>query len=240
MKKLFFIFLLFISWSSFAVLQFPTNLSEADRISILETLGLGSSYKQLGDPYPLGGYSGVEVGISTEIISTGDIAKLGAKSVSQAETSYYLLSLGKGLYNNFDIFVQFAPPGQTEKVSYFGGQLRWGFYQAEYLPMHLSLSAHANSLNLQNLVITSTQGLDLNCGFTVDDLTLYLGTGFLLSQGTFLGGTGGIVTGATVQESIREGHVMAGTAFKFSKVFLALQLDHYTQSVYSAKIGLRF
>jgi hypothetical protein len=246
-KKSCFAFLLLLASFAEAKLHIPGSLSQSDRGTVLQILGLGSSYKQLDDPFPLGGYSGIEFGVVTEILSTLDIGNLGAKAPAQDETSYYLINVSKGLFNNIDVAAQFAPPGQKEELTYFGGQARWGFYQAEYLPVNMSLSVHATTMNLQNLVITSTQGLDLVTGFSMNDLTLYVGTGFLKSQGTFIAGTGGVVdcpAAATFCEPVVENqtssHVFAGITFKFSKTFLALQLDRFTLPTYSAKLGMRF
>ena len=242
-----FVIFLFVTNSAWAKLQIPTALSESDRSTVLQILGLGTAYKQLDDPFPLGGYSGVELGIVTEVLSTLDIGNLGAKAPPQDETSYVLLNVSKGLFNNIDVAAQFAPPGQNENMTYFGGQARWGFYQAEYLPVNLSLAVHATTMNLQNLVITSTQGLDLITGFSVNDLTLYVGTGFLKSQGTFIAGSTGVAACPAasafcepIVENLSSSHVFAGITFKFSKTFLALELDRFTLPTYSAKLGMRF
>jgi hypothetical protein len=77
--------------------------------------------------------------------------------------------------------------------------------------------------------------------YDVDDVTLYLGAGQIRAQGTFVGGASGITdTGDTMKESVSSGHYLAGINLKFAKVFLAMQIDRYTQSNYSAKLGVRF
>jgi hypothetical protein len=152
-----------------------------------------------------------------------------------------VLTLGKGLYNNVDGFIQFGLSGTAENISNYGGQLRWGFYQAEYVPAFLSLVLSGSTTNFQNLIITNNQALDLVTGINVDDVTLYLGTGQMRVQGTFVGGASGITdTSETLRESISGNHFLAGVNLKFSKVFLAMQIDRYTQANYSAKLGFRF
>lgn len=243
MRHLFFISIAIVIFSlqSLADLQIPKNLDKQDRKAITEILGLSSSMKLLGDPYPLGGYSGVEIGLSSEVIATEELSRLGDKAQASNETNYSLLTLGKGLYNNLDVYVQFTPFPQNENVSNFGGMVRWGFYQAEYLPAHLSLIAYANSMSYQNLINCTSLGYDLVIGFSVEDVTLYTGFGLVRSQASFVGGAGGVTdTGLTEQEESQQMHYLAGLSLKFSKVFLAAQLDRYTEATYSAKLGVRF
>lgn len=225
-----------------AALEIPRQLSSVERRKALEILGYSSAFKVLGNPYPLGGFSGIEIGYSTEVISTGELASLGSKPKSQSETSFSTLTMGKGLYNNLDVFLQFSPFSQEESISSFGGQVRWGFYQAEYLPAHLSAIIYANTTNFDDKIIADSQGADLVAGFSVKDLTLYTGVGMNRTIGTFLGGTQESVTadGQDAKEDMSTTHYLAGINIKFSRVFLAMQLDRYTQSTYSAKLGLRF
>lgn len=242
MKSLVFLTFFFIFVQAGATLEIPKSLNSSDRKKVLEILGFSSASKILGNPYPLGGYSGIEIGYTTEVISTGEISRLGGRTqTSQSETSFSTLTLGKGLYHNVDVYLQFSPFSQTEAISSFGGQLRWGFYQAEYLPAHLSLIISGNNTNFQNKINTATQGTDLVAGFSVQDLTLYTGIGMVRSIGTFVGGTNGVTSdGSTATEDMSTSHYLAGINIKFSKLFLALQLDRYAQSTYSAKLGTRF
>lgn len=232
---------IFVSQMASAALVIPKNLTQKDRETALEVLGFGSAPKLLGNPYALGGYSGYEVGISTEIIPTSDIAQLGSRSAQQGETSYSLLTLGKGIYNNFDTFVHFGFLGNNESISNFGMQVRWTFFEAEYIPAFLTALVSANSVNFQNLVITNNQAVDLVLGVNVDDVTLYLGLGTIHTQGTFMGGASGVTdNNNTMKENLIGSHYMAGLNMEFSKAFLAFEIDRYSQSAYSAKAGLRF
>jgi hypothetical protein len=239
--------LFLLSSSAWAALHIPSGLNASDRRKALEILGLSSSAKILGNPYPLGGFSGVEIGYTTEVISTGELSTIGSKNDTQKETSYSLLSLGKGLYHNVDLFVQFSPFQQGEDISNYGGQIRWGFYQADYLPAHLSVVGYANSTNFQNKITTLSSGTDLIVGFSVQDMTLYTGVGYTRADGTFMGGSEGVTavepgsaTRETKTEEVSASHYVAGINVKFSKLFFAMQLDRYTQATYSAKLGARF
>lgn len=243
--------IVFLFQASYAGLSFPKNLSSSDRKRALEILGLSSSQKLLDNPYPLGGFSGFELGYSMEVIPTSELSTLGDKEKSQKETSVTALSIGKGLFYNFDIFFQFTPFTQSEDIKSFGGQLRWGFYQAEYVPAHLSLVAYGGSTNFQNRINAVSQGADLVAGFTVKDMTLYTGLGMATAYGTFPGGSGSINAAdidpssgtssyETKTEVVNTSHYLAGVNINFQKVFLALQLDRYVEATYAAKLGTRF
>jgi hypothetical protein len=240
-SKLVILCFLVFSQSAHAELVIPSGLTGAERGAILEILGGSSSSKILGDPYPLGGYSGLEIGFSTEILTTGDISRYGAHSANQSETAYSVFSIGKGIYNNLDTFINFSFAGQREHISSFGGQLRWSFFEARYLPIYLSLILHGNNTNFSNVLATRTQGLDIIAGFKEQDVTLYVGFGTLSSSGTFAGGTGGITqSGDPAIENATDTRIISGANIKFGDFFLALELDRFVNPVYSAKIGVRY
>jgi len=227
--------------SAQATLNFPTGLTASNRGQILSILGYGTAVKVLDDPYPLGGYSGVEVGLTQESIQTDQIAGLGNKSTLQSQINYNLLTIGKGIYNNLDTFVQFAFLGQQENFSHFGGQARWSFYQAEYLPIYTSLLVHGSSTNFGNLVTTSTLGLDIILGVHEGDLTLYFGGGLLRGSGIFTGGTGGVTdSGNTEQNGVIDNRFLAGLNIKIQKAFVAFELDRAYLPTYALKLGVRF
>ena len=257
-RNLFLMFLLLSSLTAHAALQIPKNLTQSDRIKVTEILGLSTAVKVLGNPYPLGGYSGVELGFGFEVVGTKEISNLGSSTSTQSETNYSLLSIGKGIYNNVDIMIQFSPFTQTEAVTNFGGQIRWGFFQAQSLPLHLSVMSSLNSVNFQDKITMLSQGNDLVAGFSVQDITLYMGGGLVRTIATFQGAetcttvvppalpvctkNNDSVTdsGKTIKEDVVQSHYLAGVNLRMDKLFFAMQMDRYTQSVFSAKLGIRF
>ena len=58
--------LLFFLCGVAAAFDIPKGLSESDRREIILTLGLNSATKMLDNPYPLGGFSGFEIGLSQQ------------------------------------------------------------------------------------------------------------------------------------------------------------------------------
>ena len=242
---------------SLAQIQIPKNMNSGDRQTLLQILGYGSMSKVLGDPYPLGGYTGLEVSIMQDVIPTSRVQSLGNQTATrQTDLSYTSLVFGKGLYNDFDLQVQFLPPRQNEEVTGWGGQLRWGFFEAARRPITLTAVAHGNSMNFQNLLTTNTQGLDLVAAYNVDDLTIYTGFGIARVQGVFLGGianltdqteptagtdpTTGQVYRQTLQESLSDTHLIAGVNFRLEQLFIAFQIDRVVQTTFSSKLGFRF
>jgi len=247
--------LIFCTLTAQANLSIPRNLTQAERKKVTEILGLSSSVKVLGDPYPMGGYSGVEIGYAYEVVPAKEISNLGSMNGGDGETNYSLITIAKGLYNNLDVMGQFSPFSQAEGVANYGGQIRWSFFQARSLPLYMSLVSSINSVNFQDKISMLSQGNDLVAGFTAKDITLYMGVGVTRSIATFMGGetcTNAVPpvctknaesitdSGKTVKEDISESHYLAGVNLKIDRVFLAMQMDRYTQSVFSAKLGYRF
>jgi hypothetical protein len=226
---------------AYAKTELPRNLSSTDQIRTLEILGYGTASKILGDPYPLGGYSGVELGVSTQFIPVSDLADLGNGTQDNGELSYYTVTLGKGLYYNIDTFVYLTPSIQSEEMQNFGGQLRWGFYEASFFPISFSALLYAGGANFQNLINVTTTGWDLIGTVNMENVAVYFGAGRVRAQGTFIGGSGGITASQTTEaHNISENHTFFGVNVQISKAFVALEVDRYTDSVYGGKLGYRF
>lgn len=239
-KFLFFLFLILPSTGQ-AAIQIPSNMGAADRQAALRVLGLGTGYKLLGDPYPLGGYMGFELGVSYEMLSTSAISALGSGASKQSDLSYANFTMGKGLFYDVDFYLQFAPLGQHEKFSSYGGAIRWGVLELESAPVHFSLQAAANSASFQNKINTTTQNFDLVGGWDFQDLVLYGGVGFIRSSGTFIGGATGVTdTNETLTEAVSESHTFAGLSVKYDTYFLSVQVDRASQLIYALKMGVRY
>ena len=245
--------LLALYLSSFfaSAIDFPRGLTHEDRQEVLRLLGFNTSTKLLTNPYPLGGYSGVEMGVSVEMVNIEGLSDLGNKtSGGQSDFHYPTVSFGKGLYENFDIFVHFIPPLPNSRLSEFGGLIRWSFFQGQYVPISLSATLHANRIGIQNSFSCQTYGGDLIAGLTMNNISVYVGGGYLTAQGSFLAGSTGdgvvdpsdpaVSTTSLVSESARTLHSLFGLTIQQGIFFVAAEVDRYRDSVYSAKLGLRF
>ena len=259
MRILLFI-LSFISLPSFAF-DIPKGLSASDRRQVIRTVGMNSASKMLSNPYPLGGYSGFEVGYSLEFINVRDVTRLGCAvgspgcgntSVSDdSEWRFSRLSLAKGLYRDVDMSISFSPPSNGVHASDYGGALRWSFYQAEFLPINLSALVNFNQMNFSDKFMNRNFGGDIIVGVNVDNFALYFGGGMIESHGTFIGGTGPDATvdagdpdlngiQHTVVNKAQETHTVVGISLHYENLFAAAQVDRYVDAVYSLKVGLRF
>lgn len=240
-RALLFFGLMFAAQGASAAFEFPKNLNTADRVSLLKILGFGSQSKILTAPVPLGGYQGFEFALSSEYISTKEVGTLGSKPRTQEEINYYTLSLGKGLAYNMDLLANLTPLNQQEGVQAYGVQWRWGFYELDQFPAIFSFVFHGSGANFQNVLNTRTTGADLTLTVSIDDLSLYLGTGYLRSLGRFMGGAGGITAETTTQdEEVSSPHFVGGLMFKFNQFIVSVFTDRATQATYGASLGYRF
>lgn len=243
LKRGLFLLVLLASCISHAALQIPSGLSHDDRQQALRIIGLGMGEKLLSDPYPLGGYSGFEVGLSVENLPTDTIARLGNKlTTPQEDVTYPKITIGKGVYNNLDFFIQFTPYRRSDELTQFGGLVRWGFYQGQLFPFSTSLLLHANSTNVSNLVSSRTYGADLMAGVSVGTVSIFAGGGFMQSNGNFTGGASGVTDTSSIENETVSGlHTFVGANLRlFEKAFLAVQLDRTEVPVVSGKFGFRF
>lgn len=253
--------LLLLAAFSADAFELPKGLTESDRREVVRTLGHNSAPKTLSNPYPLGGYSGFEVGYSVEFVNVRDIRRIGNASSgtdysNQTEWKYSRLTIGKGLYNDIDLFFSFMPPVGNMRVSDYGGELRWSFYQAEFLPISLSLIGYFNNLNFNDTFMNRNIGGELMAGVNVNNFALYFGGGWLEGRGTFIGQDSTNACNEdctvspgdpdlnnesrTVTETVPETHTVVGFSIHFQNLFAAAQVDRYRDAVYSMKVGLRY
>jgi hypothetical protein len=226
---------------AFAVLSLPQQLTSTDQKEILNLLGPGTSSRQLSSPYPLGGYEGFEIGLSRQFINTSNFTELGDRSASGENFSYPILTMGKGLFYDIDIFISLVPFAQSEMITHFSTQGRWNFYRSKETPFSLSLSGNAGNTTLKNLVSIQSYGIDLVGSFYIRELSLFFGTGFLSSSGVFVGGPSGInKSGETEKLNMLLSHRILGIDYRLQKYFVSAELDHFESPLYSAKVGFRF
>lgn len=260
----FWLLCLFIPIFSYAF-EIPKGLTASDRREVVRTLGLNSANKVLSNPYPLGGYSGFEVGYSVEFVNVRDMRRLGCQPGSpgcgntsysdETEWRYSRLTIGKGLYNDVDVFFSFIPPTGGTRVSDYGAAARWSFYQAQFLPINVAALVHFNQLNFNDTFMNRNLGAELMVGVNVDNFAVYFGGGILQAQGTFIASNGGIcgedctVDGTdsevdrgsnTVTDEVQETHSVVGLSMHYENLFAAAEVDRYRDAVYSMKLGLRF
>ena len=160
----------------------------------------------------------------------------------ERENTIYLpkILVGKGLYNNMDLFFEFVPYSESSKTSRYGFQFRWSPYQAQFFPLNISILTYANSANLSNKLITRTTGADLIFATMLDDLSFFFGGGWVRTFGSFVGGTNGITDSLVAErESTDSPHFTIGVAYHWEPILIGLGFDRYRDSVISFKLGLQ-
>jgi hypothetical protein len=235
------IHLLCLLFSSLMALEIPQGMGPDDQKRALEILGLGASSQFLSNSYPLGGYSGLEVSVSMAAIETSEIADLGNGTNRSSNLYVPEITIGKGLYNNSDIFIHFMPPSKTQEISKFGASFRWGFYQALFLPLNFSLVVHADTLNIKNRISSKNLGADLLMGMTLSEFSFFLGGGYANASGNFIGGTSGVtLSNATENQKVESSHFMFGATYNFEPFFIGASLNRFVGTVYTVKTGFLF
>ena len=257
--------ILFFAAPAVIALEIPKGLTSADRKEVVRTIGLNSANKMLSNPYPLGGYSGYEVGYSVEFINVRDMRRLGCAPGSagclntsysdETELRYSRISIGKGLYHDVDVFFSFIPPTGGVELSDYGASMRWAFYQARFLPINISALVHFNQLNLSNTFVSRNVGSEVMVGVNVDNFAVYFGGGMVEARGTFIGENAlGVCEEDCTAETdedfnrfsrtstsrVQETHTVVGLSVHYENLFAAAQVDRYRDAVYSLKVGLRF
>lgn len=240
--RLFFLCFCFVlSLPARATVTIPQNLSFSDENRVLQILGYGSAAKVLDNPYPLGGYSGVEIGATLDVIPTEELDTLGSKSSSGGSVHYETLTFSKGFFYNVDGMVYFTPLIAGDPITTYGGSLRWGFYEASFFPLTLTALVYGGGMNYNNLLNVTTEGADLLATLNIEHLAVYAGIGQIRAHGTFIGGTDGITaSGNTEKTNVQSTHTVAGLNFDWDKIFLAMEVNHSADANYSMKLGYRF
>lgn len=237
---LFIVILLPISaWGDFS---FNPNLDRPARELILKTLGLGTLGKNLSQPEPLGTNTGFEMALVTELINTKEIKPYIAESNSNGDVLYYpKILIGKGLYHYTDLYFHFIPFTSALGVSEFGAMIRQNIYSSDHNPWNVSLLFHANSANFNNQLISRNTGVDLSAGLSVRWISFFGGIGWASSTGKFTGGSSGITdTGLNETEEVTSLHSSLGAIVRYEVLNFGLSVDHYSELVYTAKVGVIF
>lgn len=218
----------------------PIGLDQSERREIVRTLGFGSSYRSIAEPYPLGGYQGIDIGVSYETIPIGHFGSYGTSPSSVGHEKDLVLSrltVGKGLFNNVDVYLSILPLRQATTMSGYGGLIRWNFYEAPLLPLTVSAIVHVSTQNIDNQISTQSQGLDILSGLTFDMFSVYLGVGHLTALGEF---TPSSVGGVVQSERVSIIRTYIGGTFKIGPGFIGAQLDQTHLPMWGLRAGLRF
>lgn len=221
-------------------LRLPTQLTQADRRSTLEILGPATSSRMLTSPYPLGGWNGFEIGLSRHYVPISYLSDLGDRSASQGDFEYPLVTLGKGLFYDLDLFLSLVPISQSESINHFSTQLRYQIWRSQNNIFRISGLLHASTTTLNNQLNMQAYGGDFIATSTIDKVSLYFLIGSARSSGRFIGGTQGITNSQqTETETMNFFHQGIGLEWPIGNFFWAAEVDRYKIPYYSLKFGYR-
>jgi len=221
----------------FGSITIPGDLTDGEQELVLQILGFGTSFRPVDNPYPLGGYSGLELGLSFENVPTGDVGYFGQKAAVDRNLLYPRLSVGKGIFQNIDLFFSFVPYNESTGLGIYSGGLRWNFFQATFVPANFSLLVSATNTDINNLFISQTEGVDLISGVNVDPFSFYVGAGALYGQAQF--DTSITYNGLPTNKIGQSFHTVIGANFAIDQFFSAVEVDSYNTTILSLKVGTR-
>lgn len=215
------------------------KLNREDLVPVIEMLGFGTADRYLSNPFPLGGYTGVEIGYSYEVIDVQDLAFLGAGTVDQKDDlAFSRLTVAKGLFNDIDASIHFTPFSQSIRILEYGAGLKWNFYQAKFVPFSLSALVNYSTASIEDVYTNESIGVDLMGGINVDSFALYFGGGQVTARSDFAPAILNFAA-TSASESAQTTHSFVGVHFEISSFFVAAQIDRYVDPVYSLKVGYR-
>ncbi len=226
------LFVFFVSSSAFSFA--PKNFNEVDVDSWVNRVSGVSSIKTVGDPVPLGGYEGVEVLIASEwlTIPQKDTAK---DRVEVLPT----LRLGKGLYENFDVFIVTSLPLLKSDFSKWGFQARWMAWQAETAPLMAHLGCSYGSQEYYSLIITNSWSCEILGNLIVKKFRVFAGLGIVRSLTLFDAGSTQF-SSEEVQRSAAFNKYLGGITFTSDNRSFGFQIDVVEETSLGASIGYRF
>lgn len=233
-------FILFFTSLALAKFDLPQQMNAKDRQRALEILGSATSSRLLSSAYPLGGWQGLEVGLSRHYIPASYLSSLGDRSATQNDFNYPMLTIGKGLYGNVDLHVGFVPMFQSDAISHASAQIRYQLWKSPSKIFRLSGLVHASTTNLLNQLIMQNYGFNIIGITTIDELSLFVGAGLSSTDGRFIGGNKGITDSKdSEQETKRLPHQLIGLEYLINNYFVAAEIDRYDSPYYSLKVGYR-
>jgi hypothetical protein len=232
--------LLLFTSTGFSSLKLPSQLTASDRTKALSLLGPATSHRLLSTTYPLGGSQGFEISLSHHSVPLSYLSELGDKSGTQSALDFPMITLGKGLFYNFDLFLSFVPLNQKNSLHHFSTQLRYQIWQSENNLFRFSTLFHSGTSNLNNQVSMQSYGYDLVGTATIDRFSIFAGLGTSFNNGRFIGGAAGITDSSQTElNTATLAHQLVGLEWPVRDFFFAAEVDRYRVPYYSMKVGYR-
>jgi hypothetical protein len=234
------VLVLFFTTLAVAKFKMPAQMNAGDRTTALQILGPATSNRLLSTSYPLGGSHGFEVSLSHHYVPCSYLSELGDKSGSTQDYEYPMVTMGKGLFYNLDLFLSFVPMTQNDFLDHFSTQLRYQFWQSESQLFRLSSLIYAGTSTLNNQMTMQSYGYDIVGTTTIDRVSLFVGVGTSFNNGRFIGGFKGITDSLNTETvTATLAHQLIGVEWPIDDFFIAGEVDRYKIPYYSVKAGYR-
>ena len=240
-------FILFIQLICFGAFgfQLPKGMTADERKVAMQVLGFGTTAKFSSNPFPLGGWSGVEFSIQQEVVPVDRLSTLGSAKGSNGDLAYTQLSFGKGFYKDFDAFISFTLPRQRSEIQNYSGLLRWMVYDFDSGKYLASVDMHGHGSNISNLFSSDSFGYDLVVSKVEAWWGLYLGAGWLQVKTKFIGNKtdfaqGMTSNGQTVVDSEDRARYFTGFNLRYQNYFAVAEIQRVYDTAYSIKLGYRY
>lgn len=228
------------SRQAFTKVLLPDQMTQGEMRKVLQILGPATGSTPLSSPYPLGGWEGFEIGISKHYLPWSYLSEVDPLVAEQKDLEYPLITLGKGLFYDFDLFLSITPILKSDVVNYFSTHLRYQFWNSQNKVLRLSALIFAGTANVNNQLNMQNNGFDLIGTITLDRVSIFAGVGSLVSNGRFIGGQTGITASKNTEaERIFLTHQLVGIEWPIGNFFIAAEADRYAIPYYSVKLGYR-
>jgi hypothetical protein len=228
-----------LSIGSFANLNVAQALNESQLLSITESAGLPLAMSYTENLYPLGGYSGVRIGLSHKLVSNSRLRQAFRETSDVPDLKLTEIHFSKGLYYNVDFYASFAPKLSNATLSSFAGGIKWGFFEVESKPFQFIASISGRSTNWSNQAIFLNQTFDLISQYSLNHMYYYIGIGSAYVRSEFIGGSHGITLSGLneIYEKAR-GRILIGGGWQNHNWGLGIELTQFVQTTVTFKVIL--
>ncbi|MCK6599484.1 MAG: hypothetical protein L6Q37_14050 [Bdellovibrionaceae bacterium] len=241
MSKSYLLPLILFSVNLYAGLKLPTGLDQEKRKTFVKSVLSSSSYKYLSLGYTLGGYEGFELSASLESfpLSKGNI--LSSSELKEKDYVVQNVTIGKGMFENVDMFFTFSPFIFQKDISIFGMAMKYVFYIDSENPFNLSVLLHGNAVNFANLVGAQSTGLDIIGSYFLKYWTFYLAVGQQRTLASFVGGAQGLTQDlSSANEDLYLNRFYSGFSYDFGMYQASFELQKIESESLAFKLGKRF
>ena len=210
------------------------DLNSDQRLKLTQELSALSAMKSsVGYNFPLGGFPGIELGLSYDSV---------AFSATEGSQSLIKFQMAKGLYNNVDILFDFSPFSPDLGYTHYAGGARWRAYESGLIEsLHAVLISglflQTSGTTFRETVYVSSFSAEVYTSLIFQRGSLNASYGRLFSDGRF----------REVQGEASEGIDLSAQAFQVGgslevlpKFFVSASASLLPSPIYAVQLSVRF